>query len=91
MPPDIEDAVEDRWQFCLDQPEPWTPLFTHLATLKSPDLLAALTAAGLLTSEQQTCVGGLRRSAENRAVQIPGSHRSGDEMITLLVLQPHFP
>ena len=49
-----------------------------------PDLLEVLTNAELLGSEHRQAVGGLRRSAENRAVQIPGVHRPVDNVVTLL-------
>lgn len=84
LPPAIEDAVEERWQSWLDQPEVWISLLAHLGQVKSPDLLEAMSAADLLTPEQRETVGGLRRSAENRAVQIPGVHRPVDDVVTLL-------
>lgn len=84
LPPEVEDAFEDRWQSWLDQPRAWTNAFEHLATIGSSDLLGSLTMAGLLTPEQEAFVSSLRRSVENRALQIPGSHAPSDDVITLL-------
>jgi hypothetical protein len=84
LPADLEDAFKDRWQAWLDQPETWATVFEQLGAVRSPDLLDALANAGLLTPDQREAVGGLRRSAENRAVQIPGVHQPDEELITLL-------
>ena len=84
LPPEIEDAFEDRWQFWLDQPEMWTPVFEQLSAVRSPDLLEALSSMNLLTPDHREAGGDLRRSAENRAVQIPGVHLPHDDMVTLL-------
>jgi hypothetical protein len=84
LPAEVEDAFEDRWQVWLDQPDVWAPVFDQLATVRSPDLLEALASAGLLTPEQRDAVGALRRSAESRAVLIPGAHQPDDDVVTLL-------
>ena len=84
LPPDVEDAFEDCWQTWLDQPQRWEPVFEQLLAVRSSDLLDALTTADLLTSDQRETVAGLRRSSENRAVQIPGTHQPNDDVITLL-------
>ena len=84
LPAEVEDAFEDRWQSWLDQPDLWAPFFDQLGLVRSPDMLEALTGAGLVTPEQHNAVAGLRRSAENRAVLIPGAHRPVDDVVTLL-------
>lgn len=84
LPPELEDRFEDQWQAWLDRVEPWHPVFERLAGLRAPNLMEAMSSLELLTPEQLEAVGALRRSAEGRAVPIPGEHEPNDELITLL-------
>jgi hypothetical protein len=68
----------------LDQPDHWKPVFQGLAVLRDPDLLKAMLRFELLTQAQLGAVDALHRSAEGRAVPIPGVHEPSDEMITIL-------
>jgi hypothetical protein len=59
-------------------------VFEQLAATQPHDLSAALAAFGLTDAGHARQIGGLRRTAEGRAVPLPGTHRPNDEIITLL-------
>jgi len=84
LPPAVEDAFEENWQRWLDEGERWAPLFKRLAALRDGDLTEAMAGFELLTSQQREAVRKLRRSAEGRAVPLPGTYSVDDEVITLL-------
>ena len=84
LPAEVEDAFEEHWQTWLDEGDRWASWFERLAALKGADLIDAMTGFELLSSQQREAVGKLRRSAEGRAVPLPGTHAAGDEVITLL-------
>lgn len=84
LPADLEDQFEERWQGWLDQSDQWMPFFEKLAALTGDDLLSALSSFNLISQVQLEAVSRLRRSAENRAVQLPGIHDANDDTITLL-------
>jgi len=84
LPAEVEDAFQEHWQTWLDEGDRWAPLFERLAALKDKALIAAMTGFELLTSQQRDAVGKLRRSAEGRAVPLPGTYSVDDEVITLL-------
>jgi hypothetical protein len=83
LPSALEDAFEERWHDWLDDPGTWTPFFQSVAS-HDGDLLSALRKHDLITDAQAESVGKLRRSAENRAVPIPGVHTPSDEVLGLL-------
>ena len=83
LPARVEDAFEDHWQIWLDE-ERWSPMFERLVSLEGENLLGVMIDLELLTQEQCEAVGKLRRSAEGRAVALPGTHVANDEVVTLL-------
>jgi hypothetical protein len=84
LPAELEDQFEEQWQTWLDELDSWTPLFERLAAQKDGDLLAFLERIELLLPTHREAVAKLRRSAENRAVPLPGAHEPTDEILTLL-------
>jgi hypothetical protein len=84
LPPEIEDQFEERWQTWLDAAERWRPFFQELAGLQGDDLLQALRAFALVSQAQLDAVSKLHRSAEGRAVPLPGTHKPNDDVLTLL-------
>jgi len=84
LPAEVEDQFEEHWQGWLDDGDKWAPFFEQLASVTGDDLLALLKQFDLISSSQLEAAAKLRRSAENRAVPLPGTHRPGDEIITLL-------
>lgn len=81
---EVEDQFAEQWQGWLDEGEKWAPLFDTLASYNGDDLLKVLANLGLISPSQLGAVGQLRRSAENRAVPLPGTHHLNDDVITLL-------
>ncbi len=84
LPAEIEDQFEEGWQDWLDKVRGWKPFFEKLAQLSGGDLLAVLAEQGLLTPDERDTVLKLRRSAEGRAVPLPGIVEPSDEVVTLL-------
>lgn len=84
LPAEVEDAFEERWQTWLDEGDRWAPVFESLAGMKGGDLLEEMTGLGLLSTAQRDAAAKLRRSAEGRAVPIPGTHSATDEVVTIL-------
>lgn len=84
LPAEVEDQFEESWQSWLDEGDAWAPFFETLAAHTGANLLAALTERRLVTGTHVELVGKLRRSSENRAVPIAGTHRPTDDVLTLL-------
>jgi hypothetical protein len=84
LPAELEDAFEERWQTWLDESDRWAPVFESLAAMKGSDLLEEMTSLAFLSAAQRDAAAKLRRSAEGRAVPIPGTHAATDEVVTLL-------
>lgn len=84
LPAECEDRFEEHWQEWLDQVDSWVPFFERLAELKNNDLLEALSEFELISQAQIDEVRKLRRSAESRAVPLPGIHGPNDEVLTIL-------
>lgn len=85
LPADVEDEFELAWERWIDDAARWSPLFAELHSCSS-DLEAALLRFGLVTEAHIASVGRLRRSAELRAVQLPGEFTGSDDDISLLAL-----
>lgn len=83
LPPSIEDAFEDHWQRWIDDAAAWAPLFEELVN-PGDDLLALLVRRGLLDDGLLARARDLRRSAEGRAVLLPGVRAIDDETVALL-------
>lgn len=83
LPAEIEDAFDERWPDWLDDGDRWNTFIDELDTTDG-DLLAALRSHGLLTADQEQEVQRMRRSAEERAVQLSGLRNIDENTITLL-------
>lgn len=84
LPATIEDQFEVQWQSWLDDTEKWTAVFQVIETQDGTDLLKAMSELDLLSQMDLDAVGKLRRSAENRAVPVPGIYLPSNPIITLL-------
>jgi hypothetical protein len=84
LPAEVEDQFEDRWQQWLDDAATWSPFFEKLAQPPSGGLLAALDSFQLLSADARAAVSSLRRSAENRAVQLTVQSGLTSDCIALL-------
>jgi hypothetical protein len=83
-PPDVEEQFEECWQSWLDEALTWCPFFDELANLQVENLLQELSRLQLVNQSQVAAVSKLHRSAEGRAVPLPGTHVINDEVLTLL-------
>jgi hypothetical protein len=86
LPPSIEEEFDARWEHWLDDASAWLPFFEQLESLRGDDLVAALQGFKLVSERDVEAASRLRRSAEGRAVQLPGSFSGSDEDVTLLAL-----
>lgn len=86
LTPSIEEEFDARWEYWLDHAPEWEPFFTTLETLPGPDLVTALRYFELVSDQDVEAYGKLRRSAEGRAVPLPGAFTGTDRDIALLAL-----
>lgn len=84
LPAELEDRFEERWQTWLDEAAAWRPTFDALAKVSGGDLLELLRSLALVSPAQAEVASKLRRSAENRAVPLPGTRQPDDETLALL-------
>jgi len=84
LPPELEDQFESQWQSWLDHAEAWAPLFERLEAPPGDDLLSTLETFDLITPEQRSAAGRLRRGAEGRSVSVTGTSPVDDHLLTLL-------
>jgi hypothetical protein len=82
----VEDEFEARWEHWLDHHNDWAAFFTQVAALGKPDLLRALDEFDLLVPDDLERLGRLKRSAEGKAVQLPGLFDGGNDDVTLLAI-----
>jgi hypothetical protein len=85
LPADLEDEFELAWERWIDHAARWSPFFEELHSCTS-DLELELLRFGLVTEAHTAAVGRLRRSAELRAVQLPGEFTGSDDDISMLAL-----
>lgn len=83
LPPAIEDQFDARWARWLEDREVWTGFFAALETPPT-DLLDTLRKLGIANDSDLQAVSQLRRSAEGRAVPLPGVHSVADPLLTKL-------
>lgn len=83
LPPAIEDQFDARWAQWLEERDAWTEFF---AAIEPPPrcLHEVLKDLGLADESTLDAVSKLRRSAEGRAVPLPGVHVVTDTLITAL-------
>jgi hypothetical protein len=84
LPAEIEDQFDEHWQDWLGNGDSWNTFFDDLADLEDSSLLSALRERDLLSDAHVERVQTLRRSAERRAVPVPGDHPFDDDLIALL-------
>jgi len=84
LPAELEDQFEEQWQLWLDEGDKWKPIFEAVQDQEKGDLLKCLSTLDLITEAEAEAATKLRRSAENRAVKIDGTHQPTDELMTTL-------
>ncbi len=86
LPEALEEEFDARWEHWLDHASDWSPFFERIEGLAGTDLVALLRSFDLVTDRNVEAYGKLRRSAENRAVPLPGTFADRNEDIALLAL-----
>jgi len=84
LPAQVEDQFEDSLLTCLEAVDEWTPFFTRIQPPMKEDLLDIMQEMALFPATRTEEIQKLRRSAEGRAVSIPGASELDDDLITLL-------
>ncbi len=84
LPPEVEDAFEDHWQTWTDHTDDWQPFFDALARLRGGDLLETLRSLDIIDARTEAAARDLRRSAEGKAVLLPGTPTIDDATLALL-------
>jgi len=84
LPAEIEDRFDEHWQAWLGNGDSWNPFFDDLVSLEDSSLLSALRDRNLIVDQHVEKVRALRRSAEGRAVPLPGDVPLDDDLIALL-------
>jgi hypothetical protein len=86
LPAEIEDRFESQWPDWTERPDSWSSFFSELGAPQCPDLLEEADRLRLTDDQLLREARQLRRSAENRAVPVPGEHRANDRILGLLAL-----
>lgn len=86
LPESIEEAFDARWEHWLDHASDWEAFFASLARIQSSDLSEALAARDLIGDGDVAAFTRLKRSAEGRAVPLPGTFEGSNQDIRLLAL-----
>lgn len=82
---DIEEQFDARWEHWLDHAADWAPFFERVSktTTGVAELLSGLDLVGNAEIE---ALGRFRRSADGRAVQLPGAFSGADGDARLLAV-----
>lgn len=86
LPDATEEEFDARWEQWLDNAAEWTPFFEKLETLPGTDLAAILRSFDVVSDAELEAAAKLRRSAEGRAVPLPGLFSGSDGDVALLAL-----
>lgn len=86
LPEAVEEEFDARWEHWLDNAAEWTPFFKKVETLSATDLTAILRRLEVVTDRDLEGYAKLRRSAEGRAVPLPGIFSGTDADVALLAL-----
>ncbi len=86
LPEAAEEAFDARWEYWLDNAGEWTTFFEKLASLTGTDLVEVLKALELVNERDLEAYTKLRRTAEGRAVPMPGVYSGSTADTVLLAL-----
>ena len=84
LPAAVEEQFDARWHHWLSERDDWRDFFEELQELPSGTLLEALQTFDLVDEAQAQAVTKLKRSAEGRAVPLPGTSSPDDKVLGLL-------
>ena len=83
LPPAIEDQFDARWARWLENRDAWADFFVSIESAPN-ELLETMQRLGLVSENELEAISKLRRSAEGRAVPLPGVHVVTDALIAQL-------
>lgn len=86
LPETIEEEFDARWEYWLDNANQWVPFFERIEVLQGNDLTLILREFNVVTDQDLAAYAKLRRSAEGRAVPLPGLFSGTDADVALLTL-----
>jgi hypothetical protein len=86
LPETVEEEFDARWEHWLDNASDWTTFFQKLEALQGTDLVATLRSFEGVGDRDVEAFSRLRRSAEGRAVPLPGVFSGTDDEVALLAL-----
>jgi hypothetical protein len=86
LPELMEEEFEARWEHWLDHASDWNTFFASLEKLEAPDLVEELAARDLVDDAAVRAFSRLKRSAEGRAVPLPGTFEGSNQDLKLLAL-----
>src|SRR6188474_2978524 len=78
LPEAVEEEFDTRWEHWRDHATDWQPFFQKLEALQGTDLVATLRAFEAVSDRDAEGLARLRRSAEGKAVPLPGVFASTD-------------
>ncbi len=86
MPAAIEDEFDAQWEHWLDNATDWIPFFKKIEGPHPDDLVAAFGGLEIVREGDLDTFSHLRRSAEGRAVPLPGFFSGSNEDLSILAL-----
>ena len=86
LPEAVEEEFDARWEHWLDNAHDWTSFFEKLESLQGNNLTAILRTFEMVSDQDLEGYAKLRRSAEGRAVPLPGLFSGTDSDVALLAL-----
>jgi hypothetical protein len=86
LPENIEEEFDARWEHWLENASDWAPIFQRLEDLQNSDLVEALGSFEIVSDPDVERFVKLRRSAEGRAVPLPGVFSGTNDDVALLAL-----
>ena len=82
----IEEEFDIRWEHWLDHAGDWAPFFAKVEAIQGTDLIRVLRDLELVSDKDVDSFKSLKRSAEGKAVPLPGMFQPDDETVALLAL-----
>lgn len=86
LPESIEEEFDIRWEHWLDNAGEWTDFFAKVEAIQGTDLVTVLRGLELVSNKDVEAFKSLKRSAEGKAVPLPGVFRPEDDTVALLAL-----
>lgn len=86
LPDSLEEAFDARWEHWLDHASEWADFFEKLVSLSSTDLVEVLRTLEIVDESDVEAYSRLRRTAEGRAVPLPGVFKGSNADVALLAL-----